>query len=84
MSTVVTSIDLNVRCGAGAHCLNQWTQFEDFPKFMSGVTEVHHDRHLHWKAEIGGGKKSGMLKSLSRSRISASSGNVTGPGEHRV
>ena len=35
---------------------NQWTQFEEFPKFMEGVQEVHQlgDKRLHWKAEIGG------------------------------
>ena len=35
---------------------NQWTQFEDFPKFMAGVKEVHQidDTHLHWRAEVWG------------------------------
>jgi uncharacterized membrane protein len=35
---------------------NQWTQFEDFPKFMVGVREVRQldDTHLHWQAEILG------------------------------
>jgi uncharacterized membrane protein len=35
---------------------NQWTQFEDFPKFMGGVQEVRQldDRQLRWTAEIGG------------------------------
>ena len=34
---------------------NQWTQFEDFPKFMQGVERVTQkdDTHLHWKADIG-------------------------------
>ncbi len=34
----------------------QWTQFEDFPAFMHGVTEVRQvdDTHLHWKAMLGG------------------------------
>ena len=38
---------------------NQWTQFEDFPKFMHGVSEVRQldDRRLHWVAEIGGVKR---------------------------
>ncbi len=35
---------------------NQWTQFEEFPKFMEGVEEVRQidDRHMHWVAEFGG------------------------------
>ncbi|TAK73144.1 MAG: SRPBCC family protein [Dehalococcoidia bacterium] len=35
---------------------NQWTQFEEFPRFMEGVKEVRQldDRHLFWRANIGG------------------------------
>jgi uncharacterized membrane protein len=35
---------------------NQWTQFEDFPKFMEGVKEVRQldDKRLQWRAEIMG------------------------------
>lgn len=35
---------------------NQWTQFEEFPRFMEGVQEVQQlgDKRLHWKAEIAG------------------------------
>jgi uncharacterized membrane protein len=35
---------------------NQWTQFEEFPRFMQGVSDVEQidDRRLHWKAEIAG------------------------------
>src|SRR5512138_906373 len=35
---------------------NQWTQFEDFPRFMEGVEEVHQidDRRLHWRARVAG------------------------------
>lgn len=38
---------------------NQWTQFEEFPKFMEGIQEVKQldDKHLHWVAAIGGKKK---------------------------
>jgi uncharacterized membrane protein len=35
---------------------NQWTQFEEFPRFMEGVEEVHQldDKTLHWRARIAG------------------------------
>jgi uncharacterized membrane protein len=35
---------------------NQWTQFEEFPKFMEGVKEVRQvtDTMTHWKVEIAG------------------------------
>ncbi len=38
---------------------NQWTQFEEFPEFMEGVTEVRQldDKRLHWKAKIAGKEK---------------------------
>ena len=34
----------------------QWTQFEDFPRFMDGVKEVRqlHERKLFWRAQILG------------------------------
>ena len=34
---------------------NQWTQFEEFPKFMEGVKSVQQldDTHLRWTAQIG-------------------------------
>jgi uncharacterized membrane protein len=39
---------------------NQWTQFEDFPKFMQGVEEVRQldDTHLQWRARIAGKQES--------------------------
>jgi len=35
---------------------DQWTQFEDFPKFMKDVESVRQldDTHLHWRARIAG------------------------------
>jgi uncharacterized membrane protein len=35
---------------------NQWTQFEEFPRFMEGVERVEQldDKRLHWVADFGG------------------------------
>jgi uncharacterized membrane protein len=35
---------------------NQWTQFEEFPRFMASVQEVRQldDTHLHWRANVAG------------------------------
>ena len=35
---------------------NQWTQFEEFPRFMAGVEEVRQldDTRLRWVASVGG------------------------------
>jgi uncharacterized membrane protein len=56
MSVIEKSIEINVPVTAA---YNQWTQFEEFPKFMEGVTQVQQidDTHLHWKADIGGKEK---------------------------
>lgn len=56
MSTVEKSIEVNVPVSTA---YNQWTQFEDFPKFMEGVTEVRQldATHLHWCANVAGKDK---------------------------
>lgn len=56
MSRIEKSIDINVPVRTA---YNQWTQFEEFPRFMEGVKQVQQldDKHLHWKAEIGGKEK---------------------------
>ena len=56
MANVEKSIEVNVPVRAA---YNQWTQFESFPQFMEGVKEVRQqdDKHLHWKAEVGGKKE---------------------------
>jgi uncharacterized membrane protein len=53
---VEKSIQVNVPVST---VYNQWTQFEEFPQFMGGVSEVRQidDRTLHWVAEIGGVKR---------------------------
>ena len=53
MSTIQESIDVEVPVST---VYNQWTQFEEFPKFMEGVESVKQldDKTLHWVAKIGG------------------------------
>lgn len=53
MSVIEKSVE--VQCPVQT-VYNQWTQFEDFPRFMEGVKEVRQldDTHLHWHAEIAG------------------------------
>jgi len=45
---------------------NQWTQFEDFPQFMNGITKVTHssDDTLQWVAQIAGVKRQWEAKIL--------------------
>ena len=52
-SSLQESIDVGVPVSTA---YNQWTQFEEFPRFMEGVKSVEQldDRRLHWCAEIGG------------------------------
>jgi uncharacterized membrane protein len=57
MSTIEQSIDVAVPVRTA---YNQWTQFEDFPRFMEGVEEVRQidDTHLHWRTKVGGREQS--------------------------
>jgi uncharacterized membrane protein len=53
MSTIEKSIEVHAPIGT---VYNQWTQFEEFPRFMEGIDEVRQldDTHLHWRASFGG------------------------------
>ena len=53
MSTVTATIDINAPIST---VYNQWTQFESFPQFMSGVDEVRQvsDTLTHWEVSIAG------------------------------
>ena len=53
MAKVEQSIDVAVPVSTA---YNQWTQFEEFPRFMEGVNSVRQldDRTLEWTAEIAG------------------------------
>ena len=56
MSTIEQSIDVGVPVRTA---YDQWTQFEEFPRFMEGVEEVRQidDTHLHWRTKVAGREK---------------------------
>jgi uncharacterized membrane protein len=56
MGTYEQSVDVSVPVRTA---YNQWTQFEEFPRFMEGVEEVRQldDTHLLWVAVIGGQRR---------------------------
>jgi hypothetical protein len=56
MAAITHSVEVNAPLN---EVYNQWTQFEDFPRFMEGVEEVMQDgpNRLFWKAKIGGKEK---------------------------
>jgi uncharacterized membrane protein len=53
MGTVTKEIEVDVPISVA---YNQWTQFESFPAFMSGVNSITQltDRKLHWEVSVGG------------------------------
>jgi uncharacterized membrane protein len=53
MATVEKSIDVNVPITVA---YNQWTQFEQFPRFMGGVEKITQvdATHLHWEVSVAG------------------------------
>ena len=56
MSRIEQSIDV---AAPVRRVYNQWTQFEEFPRFMEGVKRVDQidDTHLRWCAEVAGKEK---------------------------
>lgn len=56
MPKIQDSIDVGVPV---RQAYNQWTQFEEFPKFMEGVQSVRQldDTHVQWVAEIRGASR---------------------------
>ena len=61
MGRVEASIDVNVPVSTA---YNQWTQFEEFPRFMEGVESVRQldDKRLQWTAEIAGKEKTWLAE----------------------
>ena len=56
MAQVIETIDVNVPVRVA---YNQWTQFEEFPHFMSFVESItqKNDTLTHWKVKIGGAER---------------------------
>ena len=56
MSVIEKSIEIDVPVRTA---YNQWTQFEEFPRFMPGVEEIRQldDKTLFWRAKVGGAVK---------------------------
>lgn len=53
MEQIVKSIEVQAPLST---VYNQWTQFEEFPRFMDGVQEVRQldEKRLRWRANIAG------------------------------
>jgi len=56
MATIEKSIEVGVPVSVA---YDQWTQFEEFPQFMTGILDVRQldDGHVRWTAEVGGERK---------------------------
>jgi uncharacterized membrane protein len=56
VSNIEQSIDVSVPVRSA---YDQWTQFQEFPRFMEGVEEVRQvdDTHLHWRTKVAGREK---------------------------
>jgi uncharacterized membrane protein len=61
MSRIEASIEVDVPVSTA---YNQWTQFEEFPRFMDGVESVTQvdDTHLRWVASVGGSRHEWMAE----------------------
>jgi Protein of unknown function (DUF2934)/Polyketide cyclase / dehydrase and lipid transport len=71
MGATTHSLEVNASVGA---VYGQWTQFEEFPRFMEGVIEIqrHDAKRLLWKVNIGGKDKeweAEILEQIPDSRI---------------
>jgi uncharacterized membrane protein len=55
--TIITAVDVDVPV---RQAYDQWTQFEEFPKFMGGIESVTQldDTHLRWSATVAGTPRS--------------------------
>jgi uncharacterized membrane protein len=81
MAAIEASIEVDVPVRTA---YNQWTQFEEFPRFMEGVESVTQldDEHLRWVAEIGGQKrewKAEITEQLPAERVAWKALDAPGP-----
>ena len=56
MAQIMKTVDVNVPVSTS---YNQWTQFEEFPRFLTivkSITQVD-DTHTHWTVNIGGAER---------------------------
>ena len=81
MSMVIKSIEVEVPVSTA---FQEWTRYEELPRFMSGVVAVQQldDRHLHWRAQIFGVERLWELEitELAQEKIAWSS--RSGPKNH--
>jgi uncharacterized membrane protein len=80
MATIERSIDVQAPVST---IYNQWTQFEEFPRFMEGVESVTQldDRRLHWVVNLGGQRRewdAEITEQIPDERIAWTTRTVTG------
>lgn len=53
MTQIIETIDVDVPVGTS---YNQWTQFEEFPRFLKHIESITQtdDTHTHWRVNVGG------------------------------
>jgi uncharacterized membrane protein len=53
MTQIIETIDVDVPVSTA---YNQWTQFEEFPRFLDQIESItqENDTKLHWKVNVGG------------------------------
>jgi uncharacterized membrane protein len=84
LATVEESIEVEVPVRTA---YNQWTQFEEFPRFMEGVESVTQldDTRLHWRAQVGGEQREWTAKIVEQQPESRIEWRATdGDGPHGV
>src|SRR5262245_29386370 len=82
MTIITESIDVAVPVRTA---YDQWTQFEEFPRFMGGIDDVRQldETHLRWVASIGGVRReweAEIVEQLPDERIAWRSGDGRNAG----